>query len=385
MASSSSAISVTTRSRSLLFFSYRESAARPRFSRARQKSSATHLYGPTEAAALDYDDDERQGLIPSSSSSPPGRPARHVALDIHLPPKWVDISDQVEDLIVAVQPKILALDKLHAKHVLPGFTDRSAEEREIQLATSDITRDFRQCHSLIQRISPGTSEHAFPPSHSSKHATLAAQNVQRALAAKVQELSGTFRKKQRVYMEKLQGHAIKNQDILVASGAISLKGPEGMSALEEDVMAVSELHQRNRELNEIAKSITSLAELFKDLSSLVIDQGTILDSVEYNVEQTSINVEEAVKELNIATRYQKNTGRRKCIFLLILIIIGLVLVLIFKPHRQNVEPAPPPSSPSPTLLPLSSASLARQSRSRVPRARRSVGSRRGDIRWLEGE
>jgi syntaxin 16 len=33
---------------------------------------------------------------------------------------------------------------------------------------------------------------------------------------------------------------------------------------------------------------------------MVIDQGTILDSVEYNVEQTALHVQEAVKELDIA-------------------------------------------------------------------------------------
>ena len=32
-----------------------------------------------------------------------------------------------------------ALDKLHAKHALPGFTDRTAEEREIEAATAEIT------------------------------------------------------------------------------------------------------------------------------------------------------------------------------------------------------------------------------------------------------
>jgi syntaxin 16 len=55
-------------------------------------------------------------------------------------------------------------------------------------------------------------------------------------------------------------------------------------------------------LSEIAKSIASLAELFKDLSVLVIDQGTLLDSVEYNIEQTSVQMEDAVKELTVATK-----------------------------------------------------------------------------------
>ena len=64
-----------------------------------------------------------------------------------------------------------------------------------------------------------------------------------------------------------------------------------------------ELQARTRELTEIAKSIASLAELFKDLSVLVIDQGTLLDSVEFNIEQTAVHMEDSVKELTIATRY----------------------------------------------------------------------------------
>ena len=63
-----------------------------------------------------------------------------------------------------------------------------------------------------------------------------------------------------------------------------------------------DLQTRTREITEIAKSIASLADLFKDLSSLVIDQGTLLDSVEFNIEQTSVHMAEAVSELKIATR-----------------------------------------------------------------------------------
>lgn len=42
--------------------------------------------------------------------------------------------------------------------------------------------------------------------------------------------------------------------------------------------------------------------MFKDLSSLVIDQGTLLDRVDYNVEQMSTEVKGAVQELQQATR-----------------------------------------------------------------------------------
>ncbi|KAI0371034.1 t-SNARE [Pilatotrama ljubarskyi] len=341
-ASSSSSLNPTTRSRTLLFISYRDSRAGS--SRTRRSRVVTNY-----DAAQD-EDDEHERLINADSG--------HISIDAELPPKWVDIADQVKEILAGIEAKIAVLDKLHAKHVLPGFSDRSAEEREIEAATTDITKDFRQCQTLIQRIgSMPAQQHAFPPGQS-RHHELAAKNVQRGLAARVQELSATFRKKQRVYMEKLQGHAIKNQDLLAASGAVSLKGSAGMSALDEDVEAAAASHDdvieralvtadvsvtaRDRELAEIARSIASLAELFKDLSALVIDQGTLLDSVEYNIEQTAAHMEDAVRELNVATKYQKNTGRRQCIFLLLLIIFGLIVVLIFKPRRHHDAPAPAP-------------------------------------------
>lgn len=71
----------------------------------------------------------------------------------------------------------------------------------------------------------------------------------------------------------------------------------------QDTDQIHDIRLRDHELTEIANSIASLAELFKDLSILVIDQGTLLDSVEYNIEQTSVHITEAVKELDIATQY----------------------------------------------------------------------------------
>lgn len=73
--------------------------------------------------------------------------------------------------------------------------------------------------------------------------------------------------------------------------------------MDQELLAPDfDIRQRDRELTEIAKSIASLAELFKDLSVLVIDQGTLLDSIEYNIEQTAVQMSEAVKELDMATR-----------------------------------------------------------------------------------
>lgn len=65
----------------------------------------------------------------------------------------------------------------------------------------------------------------------------------------------------------------------------------------------SSLTERNQEISQIAASIAQLADLFKDLSTLVIDQGTILDSVEYNIEQTLVNIDHAHEDLLVGEKW----------------------------------------------------------------------------------
>jgi syntaxin 16 len=100
------------------------------------------------------------------------------------------------------------------------------------------------------------------------------------------------------------------------------------------------ISQREREIEDIAQGIIDLADLFRDLQSMVIDQGTMLDRIDYNVERMGTDVKEAAKELGIAEGYQKKTTKRKIIFLLLLIIAALIILLVIKPKKHGAaDPA----------------------------------------------
>jgi len=62
-----------------------------------------------------------------------------------------------------------------------------------------------------------------------------------------------------------------------------------------------EITQREAEVNEIAKSIFQLADIFKDLNNMVVDQGTLLDRIDYNIEQTVVEVKAGHKELLVVS------------------------------------------------------------------------------------
>lgn len=73
-----------------------------------------------------------------------------------------------------------------------------------------------------------------------------------------------------------------------------------------------------------------LLQVMKDLSVLVIDQGTILDRIDYNMEQTVMKVEEGVHQLERAEKKQKQSALVICIMLLLVMIVLMLLALIFK-------------------------------------------------------
>lgn len=95
----------------------------------------------------------------------------------------------------------------------------------------------------------------------------------------------------------------------------------------------AKIKEREEEINEIAKSIFSLAEIFKQLQVLVIDQGTVLDRIDYNIELTVTHMKQATVELEKGTEYQKKAGKKMIILLLILIVFGMIIAVIFKPRK----------------------------------------------------
>lgn len=88
--------------------------------------------------------------------------------------------------------------------------------------------------------------------------------------------------------------------------------------------------QRDKELREIMSSITDLQDLFKDLSQMVIEQGTILDNIEYNVQQVVEHTEMAVQELTTANKYQKTARGWICAIILVVVIVGLIAAILIK-------------------------------------------------------
>jgi hypothetical protein len=74
------------------------------------------------------------------------------------------------------------------------------------------------------------------------------------------------------------------------------------SALQQSATLTSNdaaIMQREREITDIARGILELADIFKELQTMVIDQGTLLDRIDFNIERLNVHVKEASKEMTV--------------------------------------------------------------------------------------
>ena len=90
------------------------------------------------------------------------------------------------------------------------------------------------------------------------------------------------------------------------------------------------LQDRENELNEVVRNMNNLQELFKDLHLIVIEQGTILDRIDYNIDVSYDNVSKGKKKIISANENHKSSCFRNVILFLLICIFTESLLILFK-------------------------------------------------------
>ncbi|ETW10131.1 hypothetical protein H310_00503 [Aphanomyces invadans] len=244
-------------------------------------------------------------------------------------PVWAESVEKLNDLTRQLNLKIDFLQKIHTRRLMVRFDDSEAQQdHEIDLLTREISVLFRHSESSLQRL---------PRSITSASTAAESQvfvNIQRCLASRLQDMSNRFRSIQRDYMNELQTQRQKSELF-----GLSDDGPHRFrrSNLQSFAIAADQdeyaILAREREIQRIAKSIVDLSSVFKALSNMVIDQGTIVDRIDYNMNMVVDRMEMGMKELRRAEKYQANSRSTRCIYLL-LTLISMCFGILFLKHAN---------------------------------------------------
>jgi len=245
-----------------------------------------------------------------------------------LPPIWVDTLDEINLNITRISKLSRELSQLYqqANRVTYLEEQENQNKQKIEVLTNEITRLFRGSQNLLKKIASIGNEEGTKLPYQERLVRL---NVMRGKAAELQNLSKNFRRMQKSHlnnMDKGKSFAVEEDD--------EYMNFERKGFTDEQQAQIMEMqenqNQRSEQIMNIVRSVEELAQIFNELQILIVQQGTVLDRIDYNVEQTLVKLEGAKKHLKTAEKYQKRSMSTLCIFGLVLLIVLAGVILIIK-------------------------------------------------------
>ncbi|KAI3968769.1 hypothetical protein MKX01_028919 [Papaver californicum] len=319
---------MATRNRTSLYRKYRDALKSAFSSSSASTSGGGAGGGPViELVNTSLLNPNKRSYTPLSTDDPGSSSGG--ALTVGLPPAWVDISEEIGVDMQRARTKMAELVKAHGKALMPSFGDARDDQHLIESLTHEITGLLKRSEKRLQRLS------ASVPSEDSN----VRKNVQRSLATDLQNLSMELRKKQSTYLKRLQQQK-EGQDGVDLEMNLNDRPKSGndefddvgfmdyqMSKLKKSEAFTAE---REREITQVVESVNDLAQIMKDLSVLVIDQGTIVDRIDYNIQNVSATIEQGYKQLQKADRAQRRGRMVTCATVLVLMCFVMMIFLILK-------------------------------------------------------
>lgn len=288
--------------------------------------------------------------------------------------EYTDIIQSIEnrgnDLTQRIEENMKQLNKKYKEVLLPQFDDDliQGEMNIVNELSNTITNEIRMIYKVINELqkldevllrkeSEENDGGDFKDinNKSIKGTRILVSNLKKKFALVSQELSGKFRQMQGKYIRYLKKDEIEDKTDgtdLMGNSATDLESYSRNAMVESSKQIESKqtqlqlnknelvddqqyLLEREREIYKISQNVVEISIIFKELENIVIDQGTILDNIAYNLDRTAENVKSAHKQLNKAESYQKQTRKCKIVLFLVLLIFLFLMLLMVKPRRVD--------------------------------------------------
>lgn len=241
------------------------------------------------------------------------------------------LSDNVGSNIFQINNNTAALERT-LKQLTAGKDGQSEKLHSIQRATNKLAGQTTDMLKQMSSYCVGNSP------------TARQQRVQH------ERLKGDFRDSVSRYYS-VQNRVVEKEKLLVGSTGLSQRqdsrrygdefGNEKSGLIEDDQQRQEQeqleiqididqslIREREDRIRLIEGDIIDINEIFRDLATMVYEQGELVDSIEANVERAQTNVEGANVQLSKASTYQKSARKKMCILLLIIVIVSGVIGII---------------------------------------------------------
>lgn len=254
--------------------------------------------------------------------------------------KYFDLSKEIKAQINRLELVFDHLVRKQQECLRPTFSDSSDLMNQVNNLTNKINSNILSISQQINTIQYNKSE--FPNSDNdllNRDRQKILDNLRTNLYNLCEEFSFRFQTSQQTFLSnfnrsphlKYDEKANNDKDINL-DDFYSLKKINSVTDdREEYILQQQQLQQRQtEEIAEIAQREEEIRGIFLNLSNLIIEQGTIIDRIDYCVTASLENAELAHKEVEKAASYQKKSRMWRCALFLSVFVIILIIFAVIK-------------------------------------------------------
>ncbi|KAI5951805.1 tlg2 [Candida jiufengensis] len=343
------------RDRTKLFLSYRRTITRdtPISSqpyRDNLSDSTTDLQNPF------LDDSEKDKLILGSRK----RKSTDIEMKPLVPTKF-EISNDLNNYLQQIDKDTKELNSLYKQLIIINKQDKKKLETKIEELNYKILINFEKCYVCIKKFENIAKNHQRYNLNYTNYDLEILNNLKLKNITKIQNSLIEFRNLQNNYINFLRSEDdeidliinsknLKNSSNLdefskqIIENTTNSNHEQQQQQLQQQQQQDPYLNQREKEINKLAMGILEISTIFKEMSSIINQQGTLLDRIDYNLQSTTQDLNQANKELIKAKTYQKRTTKCKIIFFLALCVFALLMIFLLKPSGGKTKIIEKPSS-----------------------------------------
>ena len=280
------------------------------------------------AHLLNYDEIELQQISSNLDSS-----------------NYIESYNKVNNILEDLLTNISSLKNLQQERIKPKFEDEEIENRkidkEIKKLVLKMMKKIKFCEALIKMEKNKNMFNKINNENTIEEKVK--NNVRTLLIEKIQDFTNEFRKNQQQFLKYLKEMG-NDKEFLINNNDNNINNlNESFSSLDDEKENLNkdflftqeddlqmQIKKRDEDINILANSITELSGIFKDLQSIVQEQGTILDRIDYNIDVSYENSHRGLKSLKKAEEHQNQSCFRNVIMLLFFIIFVETIMIMFK-------------------------------------------------------
>jgi syntaxin 16 len=236
-------------------------------------------------------------------------------------PLWINLQTNISQDIYLMKNLLKKLDHAYTKKLKVTFDPKEevANDIEISSCRQEITNLLKKTERTVRQIA--TVELDQNVSH--QEATVRANSI-RSLSSELMQITETLRRTQKDYLLRVQ-----NQDQTKLYFIDEREEEESIRSTEQTQIQNQNL-EREREIVRISENINELSMMFKHLDNLILEQGTILDRIDANLEKVNVFVDSGKNEVVKADKISKNSCMFKILIILILVVVLLIVIFSIK-------------------------------------------------------